>query len=153
MEAFFTEYLNRLESLHNDLRISLAGLSQAAVDWSPGEGMNSLGVLAVHVSGSERYWIGDVVAGEPSGRNREAEFRSVGLDSNLLEGRLVASLVYVRNVLEGLRLEDLGRMCFVPHEGREHSVGNVLAHVLAHIGVHAGHAQVTRQLWDQTKRE
>ena len=153
MDAFFSDYLNRLESLHNDLRVSLEGLSQVAVDWSPGEGMNSLGVLVMHVCGSERYWVGDVVAAEPSGRDREAEFQSMGLDAGTLGDRLDANLTYVRNVLEGLRLEDLGRMCFVPHEGREYSVGRAMAHVLAHTGLHAGHAQVTRQLWQQQEKE
>jgi hypothetical protein len=143
MEPFFADYLNRLESLHNDLRTSIDGLSQVALDWSPGVGMNSLCVLAVHVAGSERYWIGDVVAGEPSGRDREAEFRSKALDAKSLLDRLDACLAYIRGVLEGLHLEDLGRMCFASPDGR------ALAHVLAHTGIHAGHAQMTRQMWEQ----
>ena len=36
--------------------------------------MNSMNVLVVHLIGAERYWIGDVIAGEPSGRDRESEF-------------------------------------------------------------------------------
>lgn len=151
MEPFFTDYLNRLESLHNDLKTSLAGLPLDAVDWYPGEGMNSLAVLAVHASGSERYWIGDVIAREPSGRVREAEFRIKGLEADSLVNRLDASFSYVRGVLEGLKLEDLEQIRLVPHEGQEHSVGRVLAHVMAHTGIHAGHAQVTRQLWEQRK--
>lgn len=148
MERFFTDYLNRLESLHKDLRAALTGLLLAAVDWSPGEGMNSLGVIVVHVSGSERYWIGDIIAREPSGRVREAEFRSKGLEADALIDRLDASLAYVRGVLEGLKLEDLEQMRFVANEGQEQSVGRVLSHVLAHTGIHAGHAQLTRQLWE-----
>jgi uncharacterized damage-inducible protein DinB len=148
MEPFFTDYLNRLESLQNDLKTSLAGLPQDAVDWSPGEGMNSLGVIAVHVCGSERFWIGDVIARDPSGRVREAEFRSKGVDADSLIDRLDTSFDYVRGVLEGLRLEDLEQMRLVANEGQEHRVGRVLAHVLAHTGIHAGHAQVTRQLWE-----
>lgn len=148
METFFAEYLNRLENLHKNIKDSLAGLSQTAVDWSPGEGMNSLGVLVVHVSGSERFWIGDVIAAEPSGRDREAEFHSKGLDAGSLADRLDTSLDYVRSVLEGLRLDDLERMSFNSRDGEEHRIGRVLVHVLAHTGIHAGHAQLTRQLWE-----
>lgn len=151
MERFFTDYLNRLESLHKDFRESLAGLPLDGVDWSPGAGMNSLGVIAVHVSGSERYWIGDVIAREPSGRDREAEFCSKGLDADSLLSRQDASLAYVRGVLEGLKLEDLEQMRFVATEGQDRGVGRVLAHVLAHTGLHAGHAQITRQLWEARK--
>lgn len=153
MELFFAEYLNRLESLHKDIRDSLAGLSQVALDWSPGEGMNSLGVLAVHISGAERFWIGDVIAAEPSGRDREAEFRSNGLDAESLLNRLDASLAYLHDVLERLQLDDLERICFNSRDGQEHRVGWALAHVLAHTGIHAGHAQMMRQLWEQQGKE
>ncbi len=153
MDLFFAGYLNRLESLHKDIRDSLAGLSQAALDWSPGEGMNSLGVLAVHVSGSERFWIGDVIAAEPSGRDREAEFRSNGLAAESLLNRLDTSLAYVHQVLERLQLNDLERICFNSRDGQEHRLGWALAHVLAHTGLHAGHAQLTRQLWEQQRKE
>ncbi len=43
--------------------------------------MNSLSVLVHHTTGAERYWAGDVVNGEPSFRDREAEFRVKGLDA------------------------------------------------------------------------
>lgn len=151
MQPFFADYLNCLESLHNDIEDSFSGLPQAGLDWKPGDGMNSFCVLAVHVAGSERYWIGDVVAREPSGRNRDAEFHTYGLDVVSLAARLDGSLGYVRHVLEGLALVDLEKKTISPRDGFESNVGWALGHILAHTGLHAGHAQVTRQLWEQQR--
>lgn len=149
MEPFFADYLSRLESLHNDIKVSLAGLPQAGVDWTPGAGMNSLCVLVVHVTGAERYWIGDVVAGEPSGRVREAEFRAQGIDAALLADKLDSNLAYAHAVLERLQLVDLEKKRVSPRDGSESNVGWALDHILAHTGLHAGHSQLTRQLWEQ----
>lgn len=145
MEPFFRDYLDRLESLHNDLKAALDGLEQEALDWSPGAEMNSLCVMAVHVCGSERFWLGDVVAGEPSNRDRPAEFRTQGLPAEFLRKKLDASLAYARRVLESLTLADLQEPRLDPSDNRQVTVGWVLGHVLGHTGVHAGHAQVTRE--------
>ena len=149
MEPFFADYLDRLESLHNDLKGALAGMPDDGLDWAPQAGMNSLCVLVVHVAGAGRYWIGDVVAGEPSGRDRQAEFRAREIAAGALAERLDSSLAYVRGVVQGLKLNDLDKKRISPRDGREFAVGWALAHVLAHTAIHAGHAQVTRQLWEQ----
>ncbi len=149
MQKLFGDYLERLQRLHDDIKQSIEGLPQAALDWIPGPEMNSLCVIVMHVSGSERYWIGDIVAQEPSGRDREAEFGTRGIDVEELMQRMDGSLAYVHRVLEGLMLEDLGAPRVAPRDGREVSVGWALFHVLEHAAVHVGHVQLTRQLWDQ----
>jgi uncharacterized damage-inducible protein DinB len=149
MNQFFADYLGRLESLHQNLKDSLAGLDQAGLDWMPGRGMNSLCVLVVHVVGAQRYWIGDVIAGEPSGRDRDAEFRARGFSSEALIERLDACLAYTAKVLESLSLEDLGKSCTSPRDGHIQTVGWALVHILAHTGIHAGHAQIGRELWEK----
>ena len=151
MEAFYGEYLDRLGMLHAELAAALRGLPLEGLDWTPAPGTNSLGALAVHVAGAERYWLGDVVASEPSGRDRDAEFRTRGEDAQALLQRLEAALTYAARVLEGLRREDLTAVRVSPRDGRGFTVGWCLAHVLGHTGIHAGHAQITRQLWEQRK--
>lgn len=93
MHPFFQDYLDRLQRLHDYIERAIQGLPQTALDWVPGPNMNSLSVLIVHVTGAERYWIGDVVGRDPSGRDREAEFRAQGLDVATLKKRLADSLV------------------------------------------------------------
>jgi hypothetical protein len=149
MEAFFEDYLDRLTAIHGEMEQTLDGLPQVALDWAPGPEMNSFNVLAVHVAGSERWWIGDLVAGEPSDRVRQSEFETMGLSGSALMERLSASLSYCRGVLERLKLEDLEAVRIAPVSGREYRVGWCLAHTLDHTALHLGHMQLTRQLWDQ----
>ena len=52
--------------------------------------MNSLCVLVVHVCGSARFWIGDVVLGESSNRDRASEFVARGLSKDELKARFAA---------------------------------------------------------------
>ena len=149
MEKIFEELLNSLETCHNDILSSLQGLPPEALDWSPGPAMNSLTVLVFHLSGSERYWIGDVAMGEFSGRNREAEFAARGVEPEVLRKRLDDSLDYARGALERLTLQHLGQERIAPSGGRKVTVAWALLHALDHASVHLGHIQLTRQLWEQ----
>jgi len=149
MQPFLGDYLERLQDLHGAIERAIEGLPQTALDWVPGLEMNSLGVLVVHVVGAERYWIGDVVARDPSGRDREAEFRARGLDAATLKDRLANSLAYCRGALEGLTLQDLETPRTSPRDGRTFTVAWSLAHAPEHTALHLGHIQITRQLWEQ----
>ena len=149
MEQFLTDYLDRLQSLHDEIKETIKELPQAALDWVPGPGMNSLCVLIVHATGAERYWIGDVACQDPSDRNRGAEFEAQGLAGDQLAERLDRGLIYVTKAAESLRLANLQEIRTSPRDNRKYTVGWALAHALEHTALHLGHAQVTRQLWEQ----
>jgi uncharacterized damage-inducible protein DinB len=149
MEAYFIDYLKILDQLHTDFKSALHNLPQEALDWTPGRETNSLAVLAVHTAGSLRYWVGDVIAADPSNRDRSAEFQSQKLDAPFLESRLDASLVYARAVLSKLTLADLNSMRNSPRHDNQLSCAWALLHALEHTAQHTAHAQLTRQLWDQ----
>ena len=151
MEQFFIDYLERLQSLHDDMKTTFKALPQTALDWVPGPEMLSFSVLVVHATGAERYWIGDVACQDPSARDRAAEFRVQGLDTAKLEERLDQSLVYVKGVAEKLKLSNLQEVRIGPQGDRKYTAGWALAHALAHTALHLGHAQVARQLWAQTE--
>jgi uncharacterized damage-inducible protein DinB len=121
------------------------------LDWVPAEGVNSLAILAVHTAGAERYLIGDCVAGEPTGRDREAEFRAGSLSAEDLLEKLDASLSYASQVLERLTLDDLEAPRLWSRDNIQVTVGWLLAHLLSHTAIHAGHAQVTRQWWENSR--
>jgi len=149
MQAVFEDYLDRLQVLHASMADAIDGLPKEALDWVAGSDMNSLGVLVVHVTGSERYWIGDVVGRDPSGRDREAEFRARGWDGERLRERLADTLAHSRGVLETLTVDDLEGLRTSPRDERELRVAWSLAHALEHSALHLGHMQICRQLWDQ----
>lgn len=149
MLSVLEDYSERLPALHTEIERTIEGLPPPALDWVPGPDMNSLGVLAVHVAGAERYWIGDVVGRDPSGRDRAAGFRTRGLDAATLKARLTEALAHSQAVLEGLTLPDLEASRVSPRDGRVFMVARCLAHVLEHTALHLGHMQITRQLWEQ----
>jgi hypothetical protein len=148
MDPFFTSYLMELEWLHKDIKAALQGLPPPALAWEPGQEMNSIGVLVIHLTGAERYLVGDIAAGEPSGRDRSAEFRPQGLDVDALEVRLDTSYNYVKEILSRISPDDLSKPGFAPHHGEAVSIGWAILHALSHTGLHLGQIQITRQLWE-----
>jgi hypothetical protein len=151
MLQFFEDYLERLEDLHHDFEAAIGGLSVEALDWVPGPDMNSLCVLVVHSTGAERYWIGDVMGGISSNRNRDAEFQARGWDEAALKQRMVDSRTFARDLLQSFTLDALSKECLAPLQGKRFTGSWALLHALEHTGLHMGHAQITRQLWDHRK--
>jgi uncharacterized damage-inducible protein DinB len=149
MEPLFESYLERFERLHAHIEKAIEGLPEPALDWIPGPEMNSINVLVVHLTGAERYWIGDVAMGESSGRDREAEFRTQGLGVDALNERLARITDYIRRVLIGMTTQDLGEERVSSRDGERITVASALLHALDHAAIHVGHVQMTRQLWDQ----
>lgn len=148
MQTFFTEYLGLLKKCHDDILQAVEGLSPAALDWTPGREMNSIGVLMTHIIGSERYMIGDIAALESSNRDREAEFQVHDFEREALQQRLNDNLEYARTVVEKMTLQDLESKRVLPN-GREYTVAWALLHGLEHAALHLGQIQLTRQLWEQ----
>lgn len=148
MEIILAEIVERLEAIHHAMEQAIADLPDEALDWSPGPEMNSLGVLMAHSLGSTRFWIGDVAGGDPSGRVREAEFRTAGVSAAALIAHSNEVLAHSQSVLSHLSLAELGAACKVPNSDREVTGAWAVLHALEHIALHAGHMEVTRQLWD-----
>src|SRR5262245_27400625 len=136
MQTFFTSYLDLLEDCHNGILQAIDELSPDALDWVPGEDMNSINVLLAHITGSERYWIGDIAAQESSDRDRDAEFRVRGVDVDVFRQKLVDNLEYARNVLDKMTLQDLESMRISASGEREYTVAWALMHALEHATSH-----------------
>ncbi len=151
MQTFFEEYLSILQDCHTGILKALEGLPPGALDWKPGADMNSISVLVFHLTGAERYWIGDVAAGEPSNRDRAAEFKVHDLGLDTIKKRLEDNLAYASKTLERFTLQDLEARRASPREGREVTVAWAFLHALEHATLHLGHIQMTRQLWEQSK--
>ena len=149
MHTYFADYFGLLQGCHNDIHKALDGLPPEALDWSPGKDMNSISVLVIHLTGAERFWIGDVAAQEPSDRNRDAEFEVKGLGTDVLKKRLDDTLSYASTALEKFTLQELELPRRSPRTDRDFTVGWALLHALEHSTLHLGQIQLTRQLWEQ----
>jgi uncharacterized damage-inducible protein DinB len=151
MQTLFTDYLNLLQQCHTDILQALEGLPSTALDWAPGPDMNSINVLIYHLTGSERFWIGDVAAQESSNRNRDAEFKVHGIEMDVLKKRLADNVEYAQRILNTMSLSDLELVHTTPGNDRGHTVAWALFHALEHSSVHLGQIQLTRQLWEQSQ--
>jgi uncharacterized damage-inducible protein DinB len=149
MDPIFAAIADRLEAIHRIMEKTIDGLPDEALDWFPEPEMNSLGVLLAHTLGAERYWIGAVAAQEPTHREREAEFEVHGVTVAEFVQRAGETLASSRGVLARLSADELGMQRIAPLFGQEVTVAWALAHALEHTALHAGHMEITRQLWDQ----
>lgn len=146
MLPYFEDYLTNLQELHNDILNVLKDLPPVALDWTPAADVNSINVLMVHTVGAQRFLVGEIIAGEPPTRDRDAEFKVRGLEADALTQRLNESFEYIRSVLDGLTMDDLT----APRtfRGRETTVAWILGHTLKHTATHMGHVQLMRQVWE-----
>ena len=143
-------YLTDLGELRDQVGKTLEGLDREALDWQPiaGQGelaTNSLTAMAVHLVGSETYWMKEVIGGKKIVRDRDAEFVTKGLSAAELQAKLGATGQVTKEILPGLTERHL-------EEGRKWrdrpvSVRWCILHVIEHYALHLGHMQLTRQLW------
>lgn len=152
MEPILAEAIARLEWLHEGYLEYMHGLTTADLDWSPGAEMNSLCVLAVHVSAAERFWFGAVVE-DMITRDRPAEFVASGYTLDQLAARFAANRAFCREKFPALSASRLGEIVDVSAyrdwPPQEFSRGWALLRGLDHSAEHLGHAGMTRQLLDR----
>lgn len=152
MEPIFAAVLSRLEEMHQDYFDYMDGLSTEELDWTPGPEMNSLCVLAVHVTAAERFWIG-LGIDDVSERDRPAEFRASGYDLQTLKARFTANRVFFREAFESQDLSRLAEIVdvgdYMARPSQLVSRGYALLRGLDHTAEHLGHAGMTRQLLDR----
>lgn len=149
MEPFFQDLLQRLEDLHEMAAEAIKDLPVEALDWVPGQEMNSLAVLVVHTCQAERYWVSVMGGGESVERVRDEEFVVRGLTAVQLQTQLDETLEYSRQTLSRLTLADLSATHRSPMHNSDFFVSWSLLHALDHTAEHAGQMGLMRQLWEQ----
>ena len=139
-----------IEGIHG----AILGLPVEALNWRPSrEGTNPIAVLAVHAMHSTRSWLAVALGAPLPDRDRDAEFRTVVADPGQLLEREPAgggcrALLATEDAFEpGTMRESHVRAS----SGRADVVSSAwaLLHAVEHVREHMGHAQLTRQLWEQ----
>jgi hypothetical protein len=149
MLPFYETLADQFKDLHEQIRNDLNSLPAEAMDWKPGPEMNSINVIVTHLTGAERFLVGDIVMQDPSNRNRDAEFLVQGLTKADLDRRLDDTEAYLKAAFEKLTLEDLAKERLHPRHGNQVKVAWALLHALDHVATHLGHINITTQLWHQ----
>ncbi len=137
--------LAELRVLWGEIEALVRRLPPRALLYKPGAGFNSIAVLATHLAGSQRWWIGEVVANQAMHRDRDAEFRTEDGDPSVLIARLDDAAGLVSAVLDTLTPEMLDQTR--PYRGQPVTVRWILMRLLAHAARHAGHMQIVEKLW------
>ncbi len=102
MERRVAAYFSRLQEVRRHVVDLATGLSAAELNYRPGEGFNSIGILMQHLAGAERYWFGEVLGGYSAGRDRSAEFVGAELELSALLEKLASARELTARVLESL---------------------------------------------------
>ncbi len=150
MEQFFVDMLDRIEGLHEHYAQYMAGLSTEQLDWSPADDMNSLCVLAIHVTQAERYWIG-LGLDNVIDRDRDAEFIAQGHTLDDLLARFEANRAFYKTAFETIsvsQFDEVVKSTLFPDRPFECTRAWAILHALDHTAEHLGHAGMTRQLLD-----
>ncbi len=159
MTPFARAYEYQLRNVVNDLLATLEGIPDDAFNtWKPvaavegGHAMNTFAALAIHAVSAGEFMTLHAVGGQPSQRNREAEFEASGSLAEVT-ARYERWLDDVHRLMAGFTDADLDRGSFSErYTERGWKSAEILLHALDHTALHAGHLQVQRQLWEAERR-
>jgi uncharacterized protein DUF664 len=127
---------------------TLEGLDEEAVNWKPAApSANSLLVLVTHALASAEDHVVRRAGGKPVVRSRDAEFAAKG-DASHLAARASEVKRRIDEALAGLegRLDEEREPSLETWPG-PWTVRVALLHSIAHTAEHAGHAELTRDLY------
>jgi uncharacterized damage-inducible protein DinB len=121
----------------------LEGVDEDQARWRPREQANSLLNLLVHLTGVERRWSEQVLAGNTIDRDRDAEFGELA-DTTVAQARDAYRTAVERTneIANAMKPDDACR------GEAGYSVRWVLIHLIEETARHAGHADITRELVD-----
>lgn len=120
-------------------------MEPAGLAYQPGVECNSISVLAMHMAGSLKWWIGEIIGGRDAHRDREAEFHAHGVSADVLVHELASARELVDEVFETIS----PAMLIETRQARTRvvTVRQSVLHVIAHTAEHVGHIEMTAQLW------
>lgn len=140
-------YIETLRDLRAEA-LEFVGIHDAvATNWSPLPSANTVYQLLTHMTGSEAWWIHQIVGGIDIHRNRDAEFAASGDDAGALKARYAAVALRTEEILRGLSTTDLDSMRVVADHPGGRSIRWCLTHVVEHTARHTGHIELTSQLY------
>jgi uncharacterized damage-inducible protein DinB len=147
-------YVEMLRVLRGEAVKLGEGLDMEALNWRPTAAeTNSIYQLLTHMTGSEAWWLHEIVGGADVKRDRPAEFAAKGDDLAALKAKSDTVARRSEAVLHGLSDADLAAMRDTTQGGRSVpcSVRWCILHVVEHTARHVGHIELTRQLWHARK--
>lgn len=136
-------------TLARDLRAlarEVAAYPDDAAVWREVPGLpNSAGVLARHLAGNIRHYIGTALGGSAFERDRADEFAARGLPRAAIIAEVEAAGADVARVVPGLTAAQLDADLPVPVGGHRVGTRRFLLHLGAHLAYHLGQIDYHRR--------
>lgn len=143
MDLTTTTALTYLRHAFDQLLAVADRLGEPAINTRPlGPDTNAVAALIVHCCGVTEFWLGHVALGEPSQRDRHAEFARTATLAELhalVEGTVDRAAHLLARLEAGEGTDEGGRQ-FLP--GADTSDAAVVLHVLEELFQHLGHAEL-----------
>jgi len=119
---------------------SVKDVEDTLFQWAAGPEYNSAAILLRHLSGSERWWIGEGIGGVPAHRNRDAEFVHDAPHRADVLASVDGARALTHRVLAGATAQDLQAPTAptVTRDGVRRSKMWALLHYHEHLGYHRG---------------
>jgi len=119
------------------IRLALDALDETKIWKRETPESNSIGNLLLHLAGNVREWIVGGIGGEPTDRDRSAEFAATsGYMKRELLSRLSSSVMDADRILAGVTEADLSKEVTI--QGRDTTVLAAVYHVVEHFSMHTG---------------
>jgi hypothetical protein len=155
VNAIATGIYNVTESLISDILKTMDDIPEEALNsWKPaaaqegGGEMNTFAAIAIHTASAGRWMLVHQAFGEEFSRDREGEFHATASRA-AIEAKFQEWLGDLRERLERLDDVDLTQMPPTVRDTRPNwTRSHWLIHMVDHTGIHLGHLQIQRQLWD-----
>ena len=143
------EIVSTFAQVKSEIKAAIRDLPQESLNWTPVAGeANSIYAIVTHICGSERQWMQGTIGGQAVQRDRDAEFVARGQKVDDLIALLDKTQEETASVLSKETVESLGRIVQrYPDRPKTTALASVVG-CLRHVSEHLGHAQLTKQLWE-----
>lgn len=155
MNPVATAVADVVQSLVDDILSTLDGIpDEDLASWKPtaaqddGGEMNTFAAIAVHTASAGSWMLVHQVFGDDMERDREAEFHAVATGAEI--DRIYRQWMdAMHERMASLDTVDLAALPPTIRESRKSwNRGHWLLHLVEHTGLHLGHLQIQRQLWE-----
>ena len=141
-------YADALHNLWDQVRGAVQDLPAGALNWTPLEqDTNSAAIIVTHMCGVASMGVIQALTGVDVHRVRDSEFQASANSVEELLALVERTEGQSLSALEQTNVDALGEMAPATVRGPVPRRLGVLRSI-SHIGMHLGHLQLTRQLWD-----
>jgi len=107
---------------------------------------NSPYAILTHCVGMTRYWLGSVLCGRPSTRDRDSEFRARGTVAEIRQAVKALQTQIRQDIAHVQGDQSLGHPLDLHGHAQYHTQGDVLLHCYTELAQHHGQMELTRDI-------